>query len=91
MICMLCRNLLKICNLTFGEAYLIFKSGLVDLDLDLTIFKKVGFGLDLGFFKTADLKIGLDLDLNIAGFTHHWLILASIADTDHHSLDCRVG
>ncbi len=48
-------------------------------DLDLTIFKKVGFGLglDLGFFRRADsdldldLKIGLGLDLNIAGFAHH--------------------
>ncbi len=42
-------------------------------DLDLTIFEKVGFGLDLSFFKRADLdlKIDPDLDLNIAGFTHH--------------------
>ena len=48
-------------------------------DLDLTIFQKVGFGLDLSFFKGADLdldlKVGLDLDLdldlNIAGFAHH--------------------
>ena len=66
--------------LMFAEANLIFKSGFVDfgfelpdLDFDLTIFQKVGFGLNLSFFKRSDLdlKIGLDLDLNIAGFACH--------------------
>ena len=45
-------------------AHLIVKSGCVDLDLkpldlDLTIFERVGFRLDLNYVKT------LDLDLNI--------------------------
>ena len=42
-------------------------------DLDLTIFQKVGFGLDLSFFKGVDLdlKVELDSDLNIAGFARH--------------------
>ena len=62
----------KLMDGTWLDAHLIFKSGFVDLDL--TIFWKVEFGLDLSFFKRADLdlKIGLDLDLNIAGFAHHW-------------------
>ncbi len=71
---------LKISN---PQIHLSYKSGFVDLDLkppyldlDLTIFEKVGFGLDLSFFKRPDLdldlKIGPDLDLNIAGFARHW-------------------
>ncbi len=50
-------------------------AGKLDLNRDLTTFvKSSGFGLDLSFFKIGDLdlKIGLDLDLNIAGFAHHW-------------------
>ena len=57
----------------------ILKSGELDLDWICTflIFQKVGFGLDLSFFKEVDLDLDskvmldLDLDLNIAGFSRH--------------------
>ena len=53
-------------------------------NLDLTIFQKVGFGLDLSFVKGVDLDLkveldlDLDLDLNITGFARHWLKLMRI-------------
>ncbi len=49
------------------------KSGGFGFGLDLRFFRRGGFGLNLSFFKRVDLdlKIGLDLDLNITGFAHH--------------------
>ena len=48
-------------------------------DLDLTIFK----GADL------ELKVKLDLDLNIAGFAHHWV--APSVDPIKYIVACARG